>query len=373
MVGSAPPRLKIGLIGCGVIAQVMHLHYLAELADLFEITAVCDVSGDLAEACARRYGVPFAATDWRQLLDLPLDAVMVLTPGSHAPIAIAAAQAGKHVFIEKPLAFSVEEGRAVCVAARQTGVAMLVGYNKRYDPAFEKMRTGLGSKGDIRLARVTTFESPFEPYVAHYPLLRGSPPNAAILDALRQDTTLRLEAAVGSDAETRRLYHAVLLDSMVHELNALRALLGEPDRIDHADLGRQGATVAVRFGETRSVLTWIDLPGIARYGMEFAFFAPNRRLSLTFPSPYLRNAAADLRVEEGVPGTPESVSHQHVLSYQASFKEELRHFHACVTQGATPRTPVEDGLADIAFCRAIIEAHRTGRPVNAPTAIGDAS
>lgn len=373
MTGSETPRVRIGLIGCGVIAQVMHLHYLAELSDQFEIAAVCDISLDLARACARRYQVPVATADWRDLLDQPLDAVMVLTPGSHAPIAVAAAEAGKHVFIEKPLAFSVAEAETVLAAAARTGVTMLVGYNKRYDPAFEQLQAEMARLRDIRLARVTTYESPFEPYVAHYPLLRGAPPPAPILEALQRETAERLEAAIGGDAETQRLYHAVLLDSMVHELNAVRALLGEPDSLDHADLGRHGATLALRFGETRAVLTWIDLPGFARYGMEFAVFAPERRLKLTFPSPYLRNAAAELADEQGIAGTTQTSVHQSLLSYQSSFKAELLHFHGCVTRGDAPRTPPADALRDIAFCRAIIEAHRTGRPVIAPTRIGDAA
>lgn len=361
------PRLKIGLVGCGIIAQVMHLHYLAELPALFEIAAVCDISAEVARACAERYHVSFVTTDWRHLLEAPLDAIMVLTPGSHAPIAIAAAEAGKHVFIEKPLAFTVAEGLAVQAAVERAGVVALIGYNKRYDPAFEKLQAALDKREDLRLARVTTFESPFEPYVAQYPLLRGQPPSPAIIDRLRQETAARLEEAVGADAEIKRLYHAVLLDSMVHELNALRALLGEPDRIDHADLGRHGVNLTLSFGETRAILNWIDLPGMARYGMEFAFFAPERRLTLTFPSPYLRNAPADLKLETGKGGTAESVLHQHVFSYEASFRRELEHFHACVTAGASPRTPVVDGVRDIAFCRAIIEAHRMGRPVEAPT------
>jgi predicted dehydrogenase len=361
------------LIGCGVIAQVMHLHYLTELSDLFEIAAVCDVSLELAQACADRYGVPVATTDWQELLGLQIDAVMVLTPGSHAPIAIAAAEAGKHVFIEKPLAFSVAEGETVVAAAARSGVTMLVGYNKRYDPAFERLQAELETVPDIRLARVTTYESPFEPYVAHYPLLRGAPPAPSVLHALQKDTADRLSAAIGSDAEIKRLYHAVLLDSMVHELNAIRALLGEPDRLDHADLGRHGATLAMRFGEARAVLTWIDLPGFARYGMEFAVFAPERRLKLTFPSPYLRNAAAEFADEHGVPGRTESTANQHVFSYESSFKAELVHFHGCITRGDAPRTPPADALRDIAFCRAIIEAHLSGRPVIAPTRIGDAA
>ena len=51
-------RLRVGLIGTGLIAQVMHLHYLAELGDRFEVTAVCDIAGDSARACAERYRIP---------------------------------------------------------------------------------------------------------------------------------------------------------------------------------------------------------------------------------------------------------------------------------------------------------------------------
>ena len=366
-------RLKIGLIGCGVIAQVMHLHFLAELSDLYEIAAICDVSADLAAACAARYHVPVHVTTWQTLLDLPLDAIMVLTPGSHASIAIAAAEAGKHVFIEKPLAFSVAEAEAVIAAETRNGVTMMLGYNKRYDPALKALQASLAQMETLRLVRVTTFESPFEPYIAHLPMLRGTPPAPEILASLQEDTAARLEHAVGGDAESRRLYHTILLDSMVHELNALRALLGEPDRVDHADLGRHGATVVLRFGEQRAVLTWIDLPGIARYGMEFAFFAPDRRLILSFPSPYLRNAAAELVEESGIPGTTESQACRRLLSHEASFKTELVHFHDCVTRGTRPQTPVTDGLGDIRLCAAILESHRTGRPVALHDSSGDIS
>ena len=361
------PALKIGLIGCGVIAQVMHLHFLAELPELFEIAAVCDVSRDVAEACARRYHVPFVTKDWRELVAAPIDAVMVLTPGSHAPIAIAAAEAGKHVFVEKPLCFSTAEGRAMIAAADKAGIVMLVGYNKRYDPAYERLEVEMAGVRDLRLARVTTFESPFEPYIAHLPMHVGAPLPADIIAPLRQDTADRLQAAVGGDAETRRLYHAVLLDSMIHELNALRGLLGEPDHVDFADLGGHGANIGLRFGERRAILTWVDLPGFARYQMEFAFFAPDRRLTLSFPSPYLRNAAATLTEEVGVPGTTESSSTTNLFSYHAGFKTELMHFHDCIANGTAPHTPASDALHDIALCGAILQAHRTGMPVSNPT------
>ena len=131
-------RLRVGLVGTGLIAQVMHLHYLAELGDRFEVAAVCDIDGDSARACAERYRIPAVFTDWRELIRHPLDAVLVLTSGSHAPAAEAAARAGLHVFVEKPMCFSVTEGRAMVAAAGQAGVTLMVGYPKRYDPAFAR-------------------------------------------------------------------------------------------------------------------------------------------------------------------------------------------------------------------------------------------
>ncbi|MEA2160605.1 MAG: hypothetical protein QOD66_2985, partial [Solirubrobacteraceae bacterium] len=92
-------RKRVGVIGCGLIAQVMHLPYLAELSDRFEIAALCDVSDEVVEACAQRYSVSSIFTRAEDLLEQPLDAVMVLIPGDHAPLAIAAAGRGLHVFV----------------------------------------------------------------------------------------------------------------------------------------------------------------------------------------------------------------------------------------------------------------------------------
>ena len=82
-------RTRVGVVGCGLIAQVMHLPYLVELSDRFEIAAVCDLREDVARACADRYGVPGVFTRWEDLLEDPLDAVLIATSGDHAPIAIA--------------------------------------------------------------------------------------------------------------------------------------------------------------------------------------------------------------------------------------------------------------------------------------------
>jgi len=71
-------RLRVGVIGCGLIAQVMHLNYLRELSDRFEIAAVCDLSEEVRAACAREYGVPEQYDSWQELITRPLDAALVL-------------------------------------------------------------------------------------------------------------------------------------------------------------------------------------------------------------------------------------------------------------------------------------------------------
>ncbi len=356
------------MIGCGVIAQVMHLHYLVELSDRFELVALCDAAEDVCAACAQDYRVPQRFTRWQDLLRAPIDAVLILTSGSHAPIAVAAAEAGLHVLVEKPLCFSVAEGRTMIAAAERAGVTLMVAYNKRYDPAWRRLVAEARGIVEPRLLRITTLESPFEPYLAHYRLHRPTTRPAAAA-ALEADTQARIAAAIGpADPLAARAYHLVLLDSMVHEFNAVRCLLGEPDRLDYAEIGEHGLTAVLRFGATRCIIAWVDLPGMARYQMEFALYAPERRLTLAFPSPFLRNMPTLLSVEGGEAGTAHSWKTEEVSSYAESFREELLHFHDCVTTGKRPLTTGVDALGDIALCEAVVTAHRHRTGINHPTA-----
>jgi predicted dehydrogenase len=363
-------RVRVGLVGTGVIAQVMHLYYLAELANRFEVAAVCDLEAGTARACAERYGIPAVFSDWREMLRHPLDAVMVLTSGSHAPIAGAAARAGLHVFAEKPMCFSADEGRMMVAAAERAGVTLMVGYPKRYDPAFARMREETDRLPGARLLRVTTFESPFRPYIGHYPLLPRVPLPAEAAARLRADSDERIRAALGGDREAtkleRQVYEMVLLDTLVHELNTVRGLLGEPTRLEYASLAMDQVTVMLRFGNLPVAIHWIDLPGIARYGMEFALYAPERRLRLTFPSPFLRNEPAVLEIESGAGGSGRSWRTEEIVGYESGFKRELEAFHDCIVTGTAPVTSGSDGLRDIALCQAIIDCHHRGAPVEDP-------
>jgi predicted dehydrogenase len=366
-------RLKVGVVGAGLIAQVMHLNYLRELSDEFEIAALCDISEPNAANNAARYGIPAVFSDWREMLEEPIDAVFILTSGSHAPIAIAAAKAGKHVLVEKPMCFSVAEGLEMQEAAREAGTTLMVAYPKRYDPAFARFRELAISTENPRLMRVTTFESPFLPYVQHYSLAPVSPIPAEVIATFKAETQASITRAIGdADPFLRQSYHAVLLDTLVHELNTIRGVLGEPTGLEYVDLTEGSLTVVLKFGELTTAIHWLDLPGITRYEMEFALYGPDQRVTLSFPSPFLRSAPATVELVDGEIGTTASRSVNEVVSYESAFKLELRAFHYHVVSGTEPATNAEDALHDLALCEAIIRFLQTREPIENPSAV-DAS
>lgn len=358
-------RLRVGVIGCGLIAQVMHLPYLHEMADRFQIAALCDLSASTVARLADLYAVPHRHTRWQDLLAEDLDAVLICTSGSHARPAIAAAQMGRHVFVEKPMCFSPREAEAMIDAAASAGVTLMVGNMKRFDPAYERASPLIAAMSDWRLAQITTLEAPFQPYVEHYPLVRGGDVPTETLSALRAESEALLEEALGAGAPARirRLYADVLLDTLVHEVNAMRGLLGEPEEVTSTDawMGTEGLTAVFRYPrDARCVLTWVNLPTLRHYSMELAFYSPGDRVTIRYPSPFLRHEPTALLVEGSEAGVPyEKVI---TVSYQEAFKRELEHFHACIAERRSPLTSGQEGRRDLEVLLAIARAAATGRP-----------
>lgn len=351
--------VRIGVVGCGLVAQVMHLPYLAELREQFRVVALCDLSPAALAHGGRQFPEAALHLDWRDLVDSDLDAVLVATPGSHAPIAIAAARAGRHVLVEKPMCIEPGEGREMIAAAEQAGVTLMVGYMKRYDPAYEELNATLDRTG-LSFARITTLESPLAPYVSHYPLTREADADPDLLAELAADDARRVTLALGTDDElTRRVYRDALLDSVIHELNGVQGLLGPPTTLHSARIWGEphGVSFSLSFGSIESNFAWIDLPGIARYEQDWSFYGPNGRASLIFPSPFLRNAVTELVREAGDGGTPTAWRTSTTVAFDEAFKRELVHFHDCVTGGVAPRTGGEEGLRDVLLCQAIAQTH----------------
>jgi myo-inositol 2-dehydrogenase / D-chiro-inositol 1-dehydrogenase len=145
--------LRLGILGAGAIAE-RHLAVLRSLPEA-EIAAVCDLDADRAGRLAEETGA-MIHTDWRAMLDAGgLDAVLVCTPpAAHAEPAIAAMQAGLSVYLEKPLARRLEDGRAIVEAWRATGAVCNVGYQWRSLDVVEELRRRLaGSPVGLLVSR----------------------------------------------------------------------------------------------------------------------------------------------------------------------------------------------------------------------------
>jgi predicted dehydrogenase len=227
---------------------------------------------------------------------------------------------------------------------------------KRFDPAYERLEAEL-DRGTTVFARITTLESPIGPYARHHPRPGPAQLDPELLAELKADDAWRLRAGLGSDDPVLlHAYKEVLLDSMVHEINGVRGLLGEPE-IHHARIWDSGVTVDASFGDVEAMFAWIDLPGIARYAQDWSFYGPQHRATLEFPSPLLRSYPTRLIVEDGEPGGVASRRTEHIVSYEEAFKRELEEFHAAIADGRAPRTTGEDGLRDVALCREIVAAH----------------
>ncbi|RCX22557.1 putative dehydrogenase [Fontibacillus phaseoli] len=149
---------RIGIIGCGGIANGKHLPSLSKL-DNVELVAFCDIVPERAEEAAAKYGAEGAAvySDYRELLqDGSLDIVHVLTPNdAHAEISIASLEAGKHVMCEKPMAKTAADARRMVEAAKRTGKKLTIGYNNRFreDSMYMKKVCQEGKLGRIYFAK----------------------------------------------------------------------------------------------------------------------------------------------------------------------------------------------------------------------------
>ncbi len=153
MKGSSLPIIKLGLIGLGQ-QGMSHLSNCLLMKGA-KLTSAADLSAR-SLGVAERAGVRSLFEDYKRLLKSPnVDAVIISLPTFlHADAAIHAAENGKHILIEKPLARTVEEARNIVNAAAQNGIKLMVGYQARFSPEFRKAKTEMdsGAFGDIQIA-----------------------------------------------------------------------------------------------------------------------------------------------------------------------------------------------------------------------------
>ena len=355
------PRLRVGVIGCGTIAQIMHLPYLRQLSDLYEISALCDVSPQVLDAMGEYYGVERRYTDYHELLMLDLDAVLLLTSGSHAPPALAALKSGKHVLVEKPLCFTLAEADQLIEAAEASRRTLMVGYMKRYDPGYRHARSLLPSLGELRYIQINVLHPAEAPYLNVHRLVRTGDVPAETLERLATEKDRLATEAIGPVSQTmKQIYTDVLLGSLVHDINALRGLVGEPQAVEYTAIWPADealpviATILRVRDQLRAAFVWAYLPDYQDYFEEIALMGASGRIRIQFPSPYLRHFPTPLVIEGMQDGA--AVKQHATVSYAEAFKEELLHFHRCVMSGERPLTDANEARKDIEILQQILAA-----------------
>ncbi len=151
-------QIRIGLLGAGRIGKI-HATSLVTQTPAAKLVAVADIHAPAAETLGKAFGLIASDDPQTIIADPSIDAVLICSStDTHATLTIAAAQAGKHVFCEKPLDFSLERIDTVLAAVQQAGVKLMVGFHRRFDANFSKVKQMLedGHIGEPHILRITS-------------------------------------------------------------------------------------------------------------------------------------------------------------------------------------------------------------------------
>jgi predicted dehydrogenase len=349
--------VKVGVIGCGEIAQWMHLPFLSELPG-FLVTALCDISPKVVEHVGERFGVERRFTEVEALLAQgDVDAVLIATP-LHSDPAIAAARAGKHVLVEKPMAHDLGEAEAMVAAAEEAGVVLMLGYMKRYDPGYQYGQRLMQQMQDVRLIRVHDLNGPNAAFVRDMTAtFRDLEMEAQTRPALYAEVRRRSERALGS-GHPDSVYRAFnLLGGLSsHDITILRGAFGSPASVRHTEIWQDGSYIlsTLDYGEGCCCVFEIGTTRKKEFDEELAAFGWHNTVRIRFPSPYVKYAPTIVETtdQEGDALIQRTVT----ASYEEAFRRELEHFHACIVEGKQPITSGRDSIEDVRLQIDIIKA-----------------
>src|SRR5882757_10234778 len=353
--------LRLGIVGLGAVAQLVYEPILARRRDLFEIVGVAELSRAVRDAVGGRLGVDRAgrhASVEELLAGGGLDAVLVLSSGSHGAVVDAVTAEGIPALVEKPLAWTHAELDRL---ASRSGLIQ-VGYMKRFDPAYRRVAELLDGGGSaIRAVEVTVLH----PSDARQIAFRGGTlatatdlSSATSSDLEAQSSALR-EKALGDAAATLGwVYSEVLLGSLIHDLAVLRPLVGDPLRIswarlwpDHWSPDRLSVGCDADLADDVQLsIRWHYLPDYPRYRETVRIHTEEGSYTLVFPSPYVLHAPTELTVTTAAGEYPEA---RRSLSHVEAFEAQLESFHAVVSGGRTPTIGIDEARADITTCQRI--------------------
>ncbi|MEQ7126531.1 Gfo/Idh/MocA family oxidoreductase [Actinopolymorpha sp. B11F2] len=328
--------VRLGVIGCGRIAQVAHLPAVAK-ADGVQLVAVSDPSETLAHGVAARYGVT-GCTDTGELLGHRLDAVLIAAPDRlHLPLGVQALEAGRHVLVEKPAADTATHAAELQARAESAGRKLQVGSMRRHDPGMAYAKAAMAELGTILTA--TSWY--------RIPATLRRPTEAALFPALVVDEDVRAREA-GFKADRDRY---LLLTHGAHVFDTLRLLVGELTNV-RAQVAHHGrdyswhGTSRLAGGGLVTFEISADVRGEYAEGIEI--YGEHGHLSIRSDFPFFRHAS---RVRVHLDRTRETRTPEFGASdpYQRQVEAFAR---AIVTDAPTDPSGV-DGAAALRLIEAV--------------------
>jgi len=330
-------KLKIGVIGAGRIGKI-HAENIARFIPQAQLEGISDIKfSSEQEAWAKKLGARVVSDNPEDLMKDPAISAVVIcsSTDTHADLTIAAAEAGKHVFCEKPIDLKVAKVKAAIDAAKKAGVKLQIGFNRRFDHNFARIRehTLAGGIGQVQLVKITSRDPapPSPEYVA------GS--GGIFLDMMIHDFDMaRFQA--GSEIVEVFAAGAVLVDPGI----------GKAGDVDTALVTLKFANSAIGvIDNSRKAVYGYD-QRVEVFGSKGAAIAEN-----DLPN------TVKLYNESGVIG--EKPLYFFLERYKGAFVDEMAAFIDAVQNNKPVSVTGEDGLADMYAALAAGKSLKEGRPV----------
>lgn len=343
---------RVGIVGCGEVAQIVHLPSLYRLPEKFKVTAICDVSQLVLEGVGDHWNVERRYTDYQDLVcDPEVDVVLVTNPHVfHAQVVLAAIAAGKHVLVEKPAAINLAEADAIQAAQEGAGVVVQVAYMRRYAAAFEqavKIVAQMRAKNDIRLARV-------HDVIGHNPqiiaptsrVIRGKDVTKEMIAEAKRLEAQAVKVAIGPAPKELQKAYMLMLGLSSHDISAMRELLGMPQRVLCATQ-RGGLYLTATFDYGDFVCQFdTGVDSIARFDANLEVFGGRKYVRVQYDTPYVMNLPIRLYIGEpnGRHGVVEQMVHP---AWGDPFVNEWMALYDNITLRCTPKTSIADYRQDL--------------------------
>jgi myo-inositol 2-dehydrogenase / D-chiro-inositol 1-dehydrogenase len=266
-------QLNLALIGVGRIGKV-HAEHLSHRIPEARLAAISDVNVEEAQACAARLGVDRVEADHQVLLQDPgIDAVVICSPTDmHARMIEEAAQAGKHIFCEKPIAQKLDAIDCALDAVRNAGVKLQIGFNRRFDANFARVRRAIveGEIGEPHLLHIVS-RDPAPPPIAYIMVSGGIFLDMTIHDfdmarfltgsevvEVYTAAAVRVDAAIGAAGDLDTALVVLKFENGVIATidNSRRAVYGYDQRVEV--LGSNGAIAVDNNYPNTAVLSGAD-------------------------------------------------------------------------------------------------------------------